>query len=495
VTGALARWRWANAAPSPEHITMHRHLLPLALAALSAPAAASDCIEFPMQVVSSAGSPDNGQCHYDVTEAEMGVVIYGGALYECTDPMVIEWHVDYLYGDLEDFSAESSTQSTWLGAENSIATGYADACPVVSIIYVCLEQCDPGDVPSTNLAALVPEPEPEPEPEPICEWVTVDVVTVSSYADVDGDGYGGELLSWYTQEHQEDGCGGERVLDPDEVHVTDYAAALVQPLIDAGAPITEIQAYILEVSVGDDGDCDDGDDGVYPGADEVCDGADQDCDGDVDEGVESAFYPDGDQDGLGAAGAAAEMACQAPAGTVSNDDDCDDSDDQKGPLYNAAQDSDGYGYGDCDTWGPQCVAPGQAGFAWNCDDCDDADPEVGPKYWAQDADGDGYGDPTTFEMICDPEDEGMVENLLDCDDGDSSADGEATRDARQMAGRGCEVDAISLVDLAAVGVAEPQRAALDAREAGCVSEAFTWGGVPLFALDGLLLDALQESGW
>ena len=73
-----------------------------------------------------------------------------------------------------------------------------------------------------------------------------------------------------------------------------------------------------------DGDCDDENPSVYPGAAEVCDGLDNNCDEVVDEGlVDSIFYADADGDGYGDANSPLE-ACTAPAGYVPNTDDCDD---------------------------------------------------------------------------------------------------------------------------------------------------------------------------
>jgi hypothetical protein len=52
-------------------------------------------------------------------------------------------------------------------------------------------------------------------------------------------------------------------------------------------------------AVDDDTDCDDTESTINPGAAEACDGIDNNCDGGIDEGVETAFYTDGDSDGYG----------------------------------------------------------------------------------------------------------------------------------------------------------------------------------------------------
>jgi hypothetical protein len=73
------------------------------------------------------------------------------------------------------------------------------------------------------------------------------------------------------------------------------------------------------------GDCDDGDPLVFPGADERCDGADDDCDGVVDgEAVDAtSWHPDADGDGRGDAETTV-AACEAPAGWIADDGDCND---------------------------------------------------------------------------------------------------------------------------------------------------------------------------
>ncbi len=115
-----------------------------------------------------------------------------------------------------------------------------------------------------------------------CDAEVDEGVLLTFYADADGDGYG-------------DGAS------------TVLACAAPDGYVDA------------------DGDCDDGNAAVNPGAEEVCNGIDDDCDGEVDEGVLSTFYADADGDGFGN-GADSVQACEAPAGYIVSDGDCDDAD-------------------------------------------------------------------------------------------------------------------------------------------------------------------------
>lgn len=111
------------------------------------------------------------------------------------------------------------------------------------------------------------------------------VPTQNYYADLDGDGYGNAASS---------------------------VAACTQP---AG--------YVTNKM-----DCNDdpnaGGAAIHPDAPEICNGVDDDCDGQIDEGVETVFYPDVDGDGYGNA-AASVKACTAPAGYITAGGDCNDN--------------------------------------------------------------------------------------------------------------------------------------------------------------------------
>lgn len=214
-----------------------------------------------------------------------------------------------------------------------------------------------------------------------------------------------------------------------------------------------------------EGDCDDEDSTINPGAEEVCDGLDNNCDGDIDEEVTTTYYTDADIDGFGDPATGVD-ACEQPAGYVANPDDCDDTQPRAYPgnaevcdgidndcdsvvdngvttTYYADADRDGYGDGDVVT--SACELP--AGYVLDNTDCDDSastsypghpeicdtldnncdgtvDEGVTTTYWA-DVDGDGYGDPALPDEAC-ALPFGYSAFGTDCDDGDRAVNPGAT---------------------------------------------------------------------
>ncbi len=148
--------------------------------------------------------------------------------------------------------------------------------------------------------------------------------------------------------------------------------------------------------VADGGDCDDANAAVYPGATEVCNGVDDDCDGERDEAGAmgaSTFYRDADGDGHGDSSEVVE-ACAAPEGYVTDGGDCDDA--------NAA------------------VYPGATEVCNGIDDDCDARTDEGVRIsFYEDADGDGFGDPTRRALRC-AAPSGYVRNGSDCDDANAA---------------------------------------------------------------------------
>jgi hypothetical protein len=147
----------------------------------------------------------------------------------------------------------------------------------------------------------------------------------------------------------------------------------------------------------EDGDCDDFNPGVHPGAQETCDGIDNDCNAETDEGLDRIFYADVDRDGYGNAALPVED-CVQPAGTVVNHDDCNDDDASIHPgAAEVCDDADVDE--DCDT----------------LSDVDDPD-LVDSRTFYVDADGDGYGEQGSVGTVTCDEPADMSTNAYDCDD-------------------------------------------------------------------------------
>ena len=145
-------------------------------------------------------------------------------------------------------------------------------------------------------------------------------------------------------------------------------------------------------------DCDDANNIKYPGRPEVCDGFDNDCDSVVDDGVQTNFYADADNDLHGNVNVAT-MACTKPNGYVTSFDDCDDSNALRHPQYAEVcdaidndcdnvpddgvqttlyRDADGDSFGTPSMSMPGCATMVPSGYSLNNQDCRDDLPLVKP---------------------------------------------------------------------------------------------------------------------
>ncbi len=146
-------------------------------------------------------------------------------------------------------------------------------------------------------------------------------------------------------------------------------------------------------------DCNDGNAGVSPGDAEVCDASntDEDCDGTADDldtssSGQSTWYADADSDSYGDPASYSQL-CEQPSGTVSNDDDCDDTDTGISPADTEI--CEDLVDQDCDGADQACGYYG--GFAISSADAtiygESADDEFGRGVATGfDHDGDGYDD-------------------------------------------------------------------------------------------------------
>ena len=307
-----------------------------------------------------------------------------------------------------------------LGCETEIKPADTDTAEVV-VTYVDADgdgYTEENDCDDSNAAI-------NPQAEEVCDEVDNDCngeiddgVGDAYYVDTDGDTFG----------------------DPDSV-----VLLCEPPSEDAGL-------------VDNADDCDDADELTFPDSDELCDEKDNDCDSLIDEELNYDYYLDADGDGFGTEEFHV-YDCAPGAGYVANTEDCDDSNPDKSPLINEVCDGidndcngevdDGVGtlwYVDADYDGVGDIG----GFVYSCDqpdgyapvygDCDDINsltypnaPEqcdgddndcdgsvdeagaVDELTWYQDADGDGYGNPSVTLSACD-QPTGYVLNASDCSD-------------------------------------------------------------------------------
>ncbi|MBK9368909.1 MAG: hypothetical protein IPN01_21850 [Deltaproteobacteria bacterium] len=172
-----------------------------------------------------------------------------------------------------------------------------------------------------------------------------------------------------------------------------------------------IDTQPVEVNQDEDGDgvefeedCDDLNAEVFPGAPELCDGLDNDCDGSVDDEPSDApaWHADADGDGYGDPNSAV-VACEAPAGLIADNSDCDDATTTVNPA--AAEVCDGLDN--------------------NCDGLADGEDAADAATWHNDDDGDGYGDLATAQRACEAP-EGTIADATDCDDDDDDVNPGAT---------------------------------------------------------------------
>ena len=116
---------------------------------------------------------------------------------------------------------------------------------------------------------------------------------------------------------------------------------------------------------------------------------DNNCDGNIDEGVQSTFYLDVDEDGFGSS-AVTEEGCWPSDGYVSTGSDCDDDNVEVFPGANEV----------CDELDNDCNGEVDDGLG---------------VLWYQDLDEDGYGSDEVIAQTCGPP-EGYISRSGDCDD-------------------------------------------------------------------------------
>ncbi|MGA1223883.1 MAG: MopE-related protein, partial [Phycisphaerales bacterium] len=294
----------------------------------------------------------------------------------------------------------------------------------------CVDLCptDPDKTEPGQCGCGVPDTDTDGDGTADCNDLCPDLAALTApvtyYADADLDGFGDAAVSV-----------SECSTVPPQGYVADSSDCNDMTVLYADGDADGFGAGPMVACDGvpANGDCDDLQASVYPGAAEICvnDGVDNDCDGEADLDAEAtdsiAYFVDGDLDGFGAG--AGTISCTAIPGSVTNDLDCDDTE-----VFFEDLDLDGFG--------TTTMVP--CGTVQNTDDCNDADPLVNPDAvedcanlevdnncdgvvsaeeaidslrYRPDLDGDGFGAGGNAVSIwsCEPI-PGYAPNGADCDD-------------------------------------------------------------------------------
>jgi hypothetical protein len=199
--------------------------------------------------------------------------------------------------------------------------------------------------------------------------------------------------------------GAEEVLNSEDDDCDDKVDEGTAGYDDDGDGMTEI-----------DGDCDDNDPHAYPGAEENCDSVDNDCDTTIDEDTECS---DDDGDGY----SEDEGDCDDTSSSINPeaaescngvDDDCNGTVDDEGASGCAAYyiDSDGDGYGSSSAKGACYCDPTGSYTVTNNDDCYDSSGSANPGqtgYFSTDR-GDG-----SYDYDCDSVESKELSAKASCD--------------------------------------------------------------------------------